>query len=172
MIGYAVTSHHSFQRLKRISEPGDYSSSRGREFMEIVTGKRVSPGVQVGPTDITKSTGKEKKVSGTFRHEKDDDIAGVPGLCPLSVPVLGGHVRAGDPGQARDGTVLSPFCEHCQPVTIAELATSFRIFKDAIGQCWRCFMPLTCDHAIVIDGTMQSCRVRSREIHAIQAGGE
>jgi hypothetical protein len=71
--------------------------------MQSVTGKGVVSGVQVEATDITKLTQKEKKVSGTFRHEKDDDFAGVPGLCPLSVPVLRGEVRKGNPGQTGDG---------------------------------------------------------------------
>lgn len=113
-----------------------------------------------------------KKVSANFRNKEDEHQPGLPGLSTLPGGMLGSQVRTTDTGQADNVELLISFCEHAVPVKPEELRTSFRIFKDAIGQCWRCFMPLTCDHAIVIDGTMQSCRVRSREIHAILAGGE
>jgi hypothetical protein len=65
-------------------------------------------GVQIAPTDITKSTGQEKNISGTFRHEKDDIQPGVSRLSPISVPVLGGQVREAKPGQTRTGDVRIP----------------------------------------------------------------
>ena len=130
----------------------------------------MASGVQIEPTTDIKSPGQEKKVILQFRHRKDGNQPGVSGLSSLAIPVLGNPQPAAEPVQPSPvHHVLSPWCDNCVPVRSAELGSSFRIFKDSIGNCWKCFMPLTCDHAIVMHGIMHSCRVRSREIHEIEA---
>lgn len=113
-----------------------------------------------------------KKSSANFRNKEDEHQPGLPGLSTLPGGMLGSQVRTTDARQADNVELLISFCEHAVPVKPEELRNSFRIFTDSIGQSWKCFMPLTCDHAVVINGTIISCRVRSREIQAIQAGGE
>lgn len=56
---------------------------------------------------------KEKSVSGTFRYEKDDIQPGLPGLSPLSGPVLGGQIRKNDPGQTGNDRVQLSHCPRC-----------------------------------------------------------
>jgi hypothetical protein len=130
----------------------------------------MASGVQIEPTADSRSAGQEKKVIVQFRHRENRDQSRVPGLSALAVPMLGSPQPAAEPVQQTGAhPVLSPWCEHCVSVRSAELGSSFRIFKDSIGKCWRCFMPLTCDHAVVMHGIMHSCRVRSREIHEIEA---
>ena len=127
-------------------------------------------GVQIEPTTYIKSSGQEKKVILQFRHREDGDQPGMPRLSTLEVPVFGRPQPAAEPVQQTAAHhVLSPWCEHCEPAFPRDPGTSFRIFKDSTGKCWKCFMPLTCDHAIVSNGTMHSCRVRSRELHEIEA---
>jgi len=60
---------------------------------------------------------------------------------------------------------IAPFCDYSEPATRADLGTSFRVFEDIAGKCWKCFRPMTCDHAIVIFGKMHSCRVRTHDIY-------
>lgn len=127
-------------------------------------------GVQFEPTTDIKSTGQEKKVILQFRNREDGFQPGLSGLPTLAVPVLRRPQQGAEPVQlSKPDTLLSPWCENCVPVPDSHFGSSFRVFRDATGKCWKCFMPLTCDHAIVIHGAMHSCRVRSREIHEAEA---
>jgi len=74
-------------------------------------------------------------------------------------------VPTADQSSAPGEKKVTPFCEHVEPAVPAEIGTSFRVFEDIAGQCWRCFRPMTCDHAIVIFGKMHSCRFRTHEIY-------
>ena len=60
---------------------------------------------------------------------------------------------------------VAQFCEYVEPATPADLGTSFRVFEDINGSCWKCFRPMTCDHAIVIFGKLHSCRLRTAAIY-------
>ena len=121
-------------------------------------------------TDTTDLTQKEKKVIIQFRHGKDRHPSGMRRLSIVEEPVPRCQEPAAEPVQPVNDPVLVPFCKHVESVTTDQLGTSFRIFSDRIGMCWKCLTPLTCPHAIVMEGAIYSCRVRSREINEIQSG--
>lgn len=60
---------------------------------------------------------------------------------------------------------VSPFCLTSKPVHIGELPNSFRVFVDRRGFAWLCEKPLTCDHAIILNGAIASCRVRTAQLN-------
>lgn len=121
-------------------------------------------------TDTTDSTQKEKKVIIRFRAGKDRHPSGMRRLSVVEETMPGSQEPAAEPVQLANDPVLIPFCDHVQPVSPSEIGTSFRIFSDRIGMCWKCLTPLTCPHAIVMEGAIYSCRVRSSEINEIQSG--
>lgn len=61
---------------------------------------------------------------------------------------------------------ISPFCQDCRSVNPGQMSTSFRIFIDRAGFTWLCSKPLTCPHAIVLNGAIASCRVRTSQLNA------
>lgn len=121
-------------------------------------------------TDTTDSTQKEKKVIIRFRAGKDRHPSGMRRLSVVEETMPGSQEPAAEPVQPVNDPMLVPFCDHVESVPIDQLHTSFRIFKDRIGRCWKCLIPLTCPHAVVMEGVIHSCRVRSREINEIQSG--
>lgn len=121
-------------------------------------------------TDTTDSTQKEKKVIIRFRAGKDRHPSGMRRLSVVEETMPGSQEPAAEPVQLANDPVLVPFCKHVESVTTDQLGTSFRIFSDRIGMCWKCLTPLTCPHAIVMEGAIYSCRVRSSEINEIQSG--
>lgn len=60
---------------------------------------------------------------------------------------------------------ISPFCLTSKPVHPGELPSSFRVFVDRRGFAWLCEKPLTCDHAIILNGAIASCRVRTTQLN-------
>ena len=63
--------------------------------------------------------------------------------------------------------IVSPrFCEHVIQITIDSPHTSFSEFLDRDGLRWHCFQPMTCDHAIVVNGSIVSCRVRTAQLNS------
>jgi len=138
--------------------------------METITEEGLAPGVQIGSTVIPESTQKEKKVILQFRHGKDRHPSGMRRLSIVEERMPGCEEPAAEPIQPVNDPMLLPFCKHVESVTADQLGTTFRIFKDRIGMCWRCLIPLSCPHAVVMEGGIHSCRVRSREINEIQTG--
>jgi hypothetical protein len=115
-------------------------------------------------------SGKVKKVS-PFRYGETRSQPCLSILSPILTLVPGGKDQVTQQDiKTSDDNLRVSFCEHAVPVEPEELSTSFRIFKDKLGQCWKCYMMLTCDHAVVIHGVICSCRVRTKEIQAMQAG--
>jgi hypothetical protein len=58
--------------------------------------------------------------------------------------------------------IVSPrFCDHVLQIKTDSSHVSFAEFIDRSNLRWHCFRPLTCDHAIMIGGSMVSCRVRT-----------
>ena len=43
-------------------------------------------------------------------------------------------------------------------------------FMDRLGLHWVCLRPLTCEHAIVMDGRIHSCLIRSKQIKDLERG--
>lgn len=119
---------------------------------------------------ISELTQKEKKVILQFRHGEDRHKSGMRRLSIVEERMPGCQEPAAEQVQSVNDPMLVPFCDNVESVPADQLGTSFRIFKDRSGKCWRCLIPLTCDHAIVMEGGIHSCRVRSREINEIQTG--
>lgn len=65
---------------------------------------------------------------------------------------------------------VSSFCEDCKSVSPGELPTSYRIFIDRQGLAWLCSRPLTCQHSIVLNGAIASCRVRTAQLNLAEKG--
>jgi len=65
----------------------------------------------------------------------------------IKLPEFCGHVRIVIP---RDGSGERPFV--------------FNEFTDSIGLTWFCFRPLSCEHAIIREGRLVSCRVRTASL--------
>jgi len=58
--------------------------------------------------------------------------------------------------------IISPrFCDHVLQIRVDSPHVNFAEFIDRDNLRWHCFCPLTCDHAIVIGGSMVSCRLRT-----------
>lgn len=51
------------------------------------------------------------------------------------------------------------FCERCRPVQVSDRGIDYHVFIDRIGRGWYCAMPYQCDHAIILDGSIHSCRI-------------
>ena len=68
---------------------------------------------------------------------------------------------------SRENKNISPFCKDCRPVNPQQVPT-FREFTDRHGYVWHCFKPFTCTHAIIMDGSIYSCRVRTAELNAAE----
>lgn len=66
---------------------------------------------------------------------------------------------------SRKNKNVSPFCDDCRQVEPTCQFTSFRQFVDRQGFMWFCFKPLTCPHAIVLNGAIASCRVRTAQLN-------
>jgi hypothetical protein len=60
---------------------------------------------------------------------------------------------------------VSPFCDDCRPGDIQY--ASIRDFTDREGFVWHCFKPFTCEHAIILDGAIASCRVRTAALNEL-----
>jgi hypothetical protein len=69
---------------------------------------------------------------------------------------------------SQENKKVSPFCRDCKPIAPGLLSTSFRIFTDRVGLTWLCEKPLTCDYAIVLNGAIASCRVRTVQLNAAE----
>ena len=71
---------------------------------------------------------------------------------------------------------LPEFCNHVRiviPVNgSGERPFVFNEFKDSIGLTWFCFRPLSCDHAVVREGKLVSCRVRTASIKGTKTAGQ
>ena len=139
-------------------------------MQSVTTKEGLAPGVQIGSTADTKSTGEVKKVILQFRHGEDRHKSGMRRLCIVEESMPGCQEPAAEPVQPVNDPMLLPFCDNVESVTVDQLGTSFRIFRDRVGKCWRCLIPMSCPHAIVMDGGIHSCRVRSREINEMQTG--
>ena len=112
---------------------------------------------------------KEKKVILQFRHGKVVHPSCVPGVRIVEEPMPRCQKPSAQPVQpAGDDLLLTSICDRCEPATPDQFGTSFRVFKDRIGKCWRCLMPLTCSHAIVMHGAIHSCRVRTSQINDLE----
>jgi len=69
------------------------------------------------------------------------------------------------------------FCTWCHPADPLEKGHDFHVFVDWDGNGWRCAIPYQCDHAIIMDGAIYSCRFltlqlneRAREFKAASGG--
>ncbi|MFA5378392.1 MAG: hypothetical protein WC455_21740 [Dehalococcoidia bacterium] len=51
------------------------------------------------------------------------------------------------------------FCTWCRPADPLEKNHDFHVFIDRKGRGWRCAIPYQCDHAIILDGSIHSCRI-------------
>ena len=71
---------------------------------------------------------------------------------------------------------LPEFCNHVRIVIPAngsgERPFVFNEFKDSIGLTWFCFRPLSCEHAIVREGKLVSCRVRTASLKGTKTAGQ
>jgi hypothetical protein len=68
---------------------------------------------------------------------------------------------------SRKSKNVSPFCKDCRTDDIQY--ASIREFTDRHGYVWHCFKAFTCEHAIILDGAIASCRVRTAELNAEEA---
>jgi hypothetical protein len=79
-----------------------------------------APPVQGRKQAISQVPLQEKKVSGTFRNEKDDVQPGLPGLSPVPESMRGGQVREDVPGQTSAHLLRVPEqSNHCPKCTVA-----------------------------------------------------
>jgi hypothetical protein len=62
---------------------------------------------------------------------------------------------------------ISPFCDDCRSVMKSE-EEDRKTYTDSFGDRWRCYKPFSCDHAIIINARMHSCRVRTSEVRAMK----
>jgi hypothetical protein len=60
--------------------------------------------------------------------------------------------------------IISPFCDHVRQTDLAYSPVTFSDFMDSQGINWHCHRPMKCDHAIVIGGSMVSCRLRTAQL--------
>ena len=137
--------------------------------MQSVKGKEGGSGVQIEHSDITRSTGQEKKVV-PFR---DGQARGQPGmsiLSSLSVPVLRCDQPVKEPAPVSgDGQLpVSKFCENAEFVQEHLKPDSLRIFRDRLGIHWSCKHPFTCPHAVIMHGKIHSCRKRVHDIRTMK----
>lgn len=57
---------------------------------------------------------------------------------------------------------VSSFCPRAYQV---DPHHSFHVFEDRENFFWFCPDPLGCDHAIILDGSISSCRARTAELN-------
>lgn len=62
---------------------------------------------------------------------------------------------------------ISPFCEDCRSVLKYDQDDE-KTFTDGFNYRWRCYKPFNCDHAIIINSRLHSCRVRTSEVRALK----
>lgn len=61
--------------------------------------------------------------------------------------------------QEKKVCISRQFCTRCRPVDPLEKNHDYHVFVDRIGRGWRCAIPYQCDHAIILDGSIHSCRI-------------
>lgn len=111
----------------------------------------------------------------TMNPKKTGDAS--PGTCDTN---HGTDTKVSTTGQKN-------FCTRCRSIDPIEKNHDFHVFVDRLGRGWRCAIPYQCDHAIIHDGSIYSCRIltsilnsQDREkgttvsevCHAVQCGKE
>lgn len=88
-----------------------------------------------------------------------------------------GQCLAGSPGflQSLPGEQknISDFCKNCEPWECGLIyppAVRAGIFQDRMGIIWICRKKGDCEHAIIAEGRMQSCVVRTRQLRDQERG--
>jgi hypothetical protein len=61
------------------------------------------------------------------------------------------------------------FCGRVRVDNPDEKIHDFHIFIDRTGIAWRCPHPWHCDHAIIMNGCIHSCKVRTAELNEMEA---
>ncbi len=122
----------------------------------------------VSTTEVMLS-GSEKKIS-PFRYGKAGSQPSMQVLPSVSERMPRCQAEVKEPVQlSGPDLLLVPVCDHSEQVEPGEFGKSFRVFKDRLGKCWKCFMPMTCDHAIVMNGAIHSCRLRTHQISELES---
>lgn len=65
---------------------------------------------------------------------------------------------------------VSPFCDKCTAFDYLNPLCGPGLFMDRLGLIWYCKAWNSCQHSIIVDGRIHSCRVRSQQIKDINRG--
>lgn len=69
---------------------------------------------------------------------------------------------------------VSDFCDRCEPfdcmADYPPVVRRHNIFMDRLGVMWVCSGWKSCEHSVILNGKVHSCRVRGKQITDLERG--